>query len=455
MLTAQVPDLLAPLTATPAAGRSLPNPPFMRLCNQSAAWHEIALLPEVRLLVFAASVGISGSVPVMEAVVWIADGYSMADMDNDHGHALISASADHLLSLLHCVTPNGSSPAVLHSSPELSTFQGSSNAARRVRCELPASTEHNLVLLQYERPTWDDSNPVEPTKLELPLHFCPPPPPASGVHEQGDRVGVCSPPLQSNIPVGRLLEWIEYYLLLGASVVHIPDREAAYREVLLPYVEDRRVVYQEFPSFEPRVRWHYYDQVLANNACVERLRASGMDWVLFADQDEYLQLRGPSVQTLPTWLGSREFDGAWSLSLNTWDYLGPHIYYTKNDLEFLHQNRSYIPAVSQAQRLSHPNLGFREKFLVRAACARFVEVHHAMESCCDGMEILRVDVEEARMNHYGKDEAHPHRVASEVVRDESNTKLSQVLANKVGGYLNKLNAEKMLPDVYSAYAYGI
>lgn len=68
----------------------------------------------------------------------------------------------------------------------------------------------------------------------------------------------------------------------------------------------------------------------------------------------------------------------------------------------------------------------------------YAEVHEQIDEC----------IVMCRMNHYGKDESHPHRRPEDQIKDDSNTLWSSRLAKKISSELLTLKAQHGLPDVY-------
>lgn len=110
-------------------------------------------------------------------------------------------------------------------------------------------------------------------------------------------VAVCTATLYgSDIGMTRLVEWIEHNMLNGVSLVVIYDRDDVYGEALRRMYPDGRVEVVHFPvaSRDPgnAKRYHgYYDQIIALNACLDRLRGRAR-WVGFFDIDEFIDIRG-------------------------------------------------------------------------------------------------------------------------------------------------------------------
>jgi len=196
---------------------------------------------------------------------------------------------------------------------------------------------------------------------------------------QAPSVAVCTQPLflGPGLPGHRIVEWIEYHLILGISRFYVYDRDDALGELLSYHERAGSVVRYVWPLFEPRAHAEtsYYDQQNAQDHCLLRHRASHT-WLAFLDPDEYISLKGEQDHR----------PGSMSRYLQRLDEDGP----TRHASQVMMQNvlmaGTPVPGasllVAQFVMSAGVTVPWRQKPLLHSASTKFVWAHFASRLHC-------------------------------------------------------------------------
>jgi len=204
------------------------------------------------------------------------------------------------------------------------------------------------------------------------------------------RVAICSAPLflGPGLPPNRIIEWIEYYRILGVEHFHIYDRDDALKDVLARHVKEGVVTRHKWLLFEDAARDQsdYYDQHFAQDACIMRHRDQH-DWFLFVDPDEYLHVSPPGEGALKLYLDDLE-EGDHAIAqvmIQNLLIAGP-----------LQPGKALL--VEQYIHRASVTVPWRQKPLIHGASVEFLWAHFAARLRCGHTVMAHPNV--VRANHY-------------------------------------------------------
>ncbi|XP_013067713.2 beta-1,4-galactosyltransferase galt-1-like [Biomphalaria glabrata] len=282
--------------------------------------------------------------------------------------------------------------AVTSLSPDSSTSTDISNLHRNIR-NLSFKTNSNLGVLRSNQtlPILGSQNQKTPPKPKNKVTF-------KTDQRPGVSIGVCVPPLHSNLYIQNLIDFLEFCWILGANKVflYIHDLPTDFIHTLSFYLKDKthlfEILHWDLPA---NIRQKSYQviwnngQILAVQHCLYQNMAN-FDWLLFLDIDEMLIPKSVYnwQDLLPTVLKGSD-DNVAALSFESaffsWD--------------FDSQVSSPIKYLRHLHRTKRTTV-LHSKLLIQAKNVFEVGIHHLSRAVTDSMRVIRVPAEVALLHHY-------------------------------------------------------